>query len=185
MRYAVMLSIVAAGCATTKGSTAPEKRKYVLEMREQALADLFAERPHLEEEIARAPGYATFSNIGTNIILVTTGGGFGVVRNNKTGDDTFMRMAELGVGLGLRFSDFRAVFVFHDQATLERFVSRGWEFGAEAEATARSGDQGGGLERAVTASPKMDIYQLTEAGVALSASISGTKFWKDKDLHDQ
>jgi hypothetical protein len=27
------------------------------------------------------------------------------------------------------------------------------------------------------------IYQLTEAGVALQATIAGTKYWKDKELN--
>jgi hypothetical protein len=29
----------------------------------------------------------------------------------------------------------------------------------------------------------MEIYQFTENGVALQATIQGTKYWKDKDLN--
>jgi lipid-binding SYLF domain-containing protein len=180
--YTIIL-VGLAGCATVKGSTVPEKHKYVLDMRDQTLADLYKDRPEVKTLIDNAPGYGTFSNIGTNIILVTTGGGFGVVHNNKTGADTYMRMAEFGVGLGIGVSDFRAVFVFHEDEVLEKFVTSGWEFGGEADAAVKSGDQGGAVETAATANKRMDIYQLTKNGISLSASVSGTKFWKDEDLH--
>jgi hypothetical protein len=29
----------------------------------------------------------------------------------------------------------------------------------------------------------MEIYQFTEAGIALQATLAGTKYWKDKDLN--
>jgi hypothetical protein len=29
----------------------------------------------------------------------------------------------------------------------------------------------------------MEIYELTESGLALQATIQGTKYWKDKDLN--
>jgi len=29
----------------------------------------------------------------------------------------------------------------------------------------------------------MEIYQFTESGIALQATIAGTKYWKDKELN--
>jgi lipid-binding SYLF domain-containing protein len=46
-----------------------------------------------------------------------------VVRDNQTGRDIYMKMGEFGIGLGLGVKDFRAVFVFHDHATVERFIT--------------------------------------------------------------
>ncbi len=39
------------------------------------------------------------------------------------------------------------------------------------------------METAVTAMPGTKIYQMTDAGVALQATLQGTKFWADKDLN--
>ena len=36
---------------------------------------------------------------------------------------------------------------------------------------------------AATATSGMTIYQMTEAGVVLSATVSGTKYWKDSSLN--
>jgi lipid-binding SYLF domain-containing protein len=171
------------GCATSKGRTPAEKRAYTMTMRDDALAELYKQEPQTREMVKDAAGYGVFSNIGTNIIFVTTGGGFGVVHNNKTGEDTYMKMGEAGVGIGLGITDFRAVFIFHDSGTLNKFVTSGWDFGADAEAVAQSGDQGGGASGAANVSEGMSIYQFTENGIALSASVSGTKYWKDDKLN--
>ena len=50
-------------------------------------------------------------------------------------------------------------------------------------AVAQGGDQGGGVSGAANVSEGMDIYQFTENGISLSATISGTKYWKDKQLN--
>ena len=53
----------------------------------------------------------------------------------------------------------------------------------EGVAVAQGGDQGGGVSGAANVSEGMDIYQFTENGISLSATISGTKYWKDKQLN--
>ena len=171
------------GCASSKGSTPDEKRAYTMTMKNDALAELYKQLPETEQLVKDAAGYGVFSNIGTNLIFVTTGGGFGIVHNNTTGQDTYMKMGRFGVGIGIGVTDFRAVFVFHDERTLDTFVTSGWDFGADAEAVAQGGDQGGGVSGAANVSEGMDIYQFTENGISLSATISGTKYWKDKQLN--
>ena len=42
---------------------------------------------------------------------------------------------------------------------------------------------GAGVGAAGTAMPGTTIYQLTEAGLALQATLQGTKFWADDDLN--
>jgi lipid-binding SYLF domain-containing protein len=93
-----------------------------------------------------------------------------------------MKMGEVGLGLGLGLKDFRAVFIFHDQATMKRFVESGWEFGGHADAAAKASDMGA----AVGGEALLDnitIYQLTESGLALQATIKGTKYWQDSALN--
>jgi lipid-binding SYLF domain-containing protein len=177
------LALVMGGCATAKGSSPAEKRNYALDMAEETLDQLYAQRPEAQEKVRNAAGYGVFSNIGTNIIFVSTGGGYGVVHNNQTGEETFMKMGEVGVGLGLGVKDFRAVFVFHDDEVLEKFVDSGWEWGGEADAAAKSGDQGGAASAAGNVNSGIEVYQFTEAGIALSATVSGTRYWPDKELN--
>jgi lipid-binding SYLF domain-containing protein len=171
-----------AGCSAS-GATPDEKRDNIRTMADDALKRLYREEPGSKAQIEQAAGYGVFSNIGTNVIFVSTGGGYGMVHNNRTGDDTYMKMGEFGVGLGLGLKDFRAVFVFHDLTTLNTFVESGWEFGGEADAAAAAGDKGGSASGAATVASGMTIYQFTENGLALSATVSGTKYWKDDSLN--
>ena len=171
------------GCASSKGNTPEEKRAYTVQMKNDALAELYTQVPEAKQKVSDAAGYGVFSNIGTNIIFVSTGGGFGMVHNNKTGDDTYMKMGEVGVGLGLGVTDFRAVCVFHNESTLHTVVTKGWDFGASGEAAAQSGDQGGAASGAANVAAGMDIYQFTKNGISLSATVSGTKYWKDANLN--
>lgn len=179
----VVLALLLTGCASAQGGSPDERRTYAMDMREAALEELYNARPGTREEIRNAAGYGVFSAIGTNIIFLTTGGGYGVVTNNRTGEETYMRMGEVGVGIGLGVKDFRAVFVFEDEETLTRFVERGWEFGADADAAAKSGDQGGAASAGATSSSGIRVYQFTESGVVLGASVSGTRYWRDTRLN--
>ncbi len=169
------------GCATSGGSTPQEKRKAVLDMRSEVLAELYQLKPATRAEIAAAPGHAVFSNVNINIIFASFGGGYGVARD-KSGKQTFMKMGEAGIGLGLGAKDFRAVFVFRDRASYDRFINSGWEFGGHADAAAKAGSKGA----AVGGEALIDgitVYQLTQSGLALQATVKGTKYWKDDELN--
>ena len=151
-------------------------------MRSEVLSELYKIHPNARAEVAAAPGYAVFSNANINIIFVSFSGGYGVARDNKTGKQIFMKMGEAGIGLGLGVKDFRAIFVFHNRAVLEKFINSGWEFGGHADAAAKAGDKGA----AVGGEAVFDgitIYQITESGLALQATLKGTKYWKDDDLN--
>lgn len=179
----VLVVAGAVGCTGAKGTTVQERRESTLSMEKQALADLYKAKPELEKKVESAAGYGVFSNIGTNIIFVTTGSGYGLVVNNKTGEKTYMKMAEVGVGLGLGVKDFRAVFVFNSEDVLKTFIYSGWEFGAEAEATAKSGEKGGEAGAAGSIAADIEVYQLTKSGLALQANIAGTRYWRNKALN--
>ncbi|NIP25251.1 MAG: hypothetical protein GWN67_12865 [Phycisphaerae bacterium] len=182
----VLLALVVtilAGCRGPGGATPGEKRADVLTMKDNMLAELYEKKPETKAKIANAAGYGTFSNINVNLFLASTGNGYGVVHNNSTGDDTYMKMAMLGVGIGLGVKDFRAVIIFKNQNALNTFVDKGWEFGGHADAAAKSGDAGASANVAGDITSGMEIYQFTEAGVALQATIAGTKYWKDKELN--
>ncbi len=178
----ILLAMLILGCATTGGKMPAEKRQTILAMKNEVLSDLYKLRPDVKAQIASAPGYATFSNVNINIIFASFGGGYGVVKNNKTGKHIYMKMGEVGVGLGLGVKDFRAVFVFHSADSMNRFVEHGWAFGAQADAAAKASDKGAAAGGEITID-NITIYQLTETGLALQATIKGTKYWKDTSLN--
>ena len=178
----IILALVISGCATTGGKTPDEKRQAILSMKNEVLSDLYKVKPDVKAQLASAPGYAVFSNTNVNIILASFGGGYGVVKNNKTAKHTYMNMGEVGIGLGIGAKDFRLVFVFHNKDSMNRFVESGWAFGAQADAAAKASDKGAAVGGEITVD-NMTIYQMTESGLALQATIKGTKFWKDESLN--
>ena len=174
--------LVVSGCSTVKGSTVQERRNYVDTMRNQALQELYKEHPQARQQVADAAGYAVFSNINTNLIFVTTSGGYGVA-TRKGGGKTYMKMAGGGLGLGAGLRDMRLIMIFRKNHDLENFMDNGWDVSGQAGATAQSDDQGGSVN--VIKSVDFDIvsYELTKAGVALEATIDGMKFWQDEELN--
>lgn len=178
----MVLALFIGGCATTGGTTPAEQRQSTLSMKNEVLTDLYKLKPDVKAQISKAPGYAVFSNANLNLVFASFGGGYGVAKNNKSGKYTYMKMGEVGVGLGLGVKDFRAVFVFHTAESMNNFVEKGWAFGAQADAAAKASDKGAAAGGEVTID-NITIYQLTESGLALQATIKGTKYWKDEKLN--
>jgi lipid-binding SYLF domain-containing protein len=163
--------------------TPAEQRSEIQKMRRETLARLYKVHPAAKTAIQQAAGYAVFSNVGINLILLSAAGGSGVAHNNRTGKDTYMKMVSGGLGFGLGVKDFRGVFVFSTPDKLETFINSGWEASAQADAAAKAGDKGGALAGAITVAPGVTLYQLTESGLALQATIQGTKYYKNDDLN--
>lgn len=177
---ALSLALLLEACAI--GRSPQEQRAAVLAMHDEVLTELYRIHPPARAEIEAAPGYAVFSNANVNLVLASFSGGRGVVQDRQSGRQTFMKMAEAGLGLGLGLKDFRAVFVFRDHATLVRFVERGWEFGGHADAAAKVAGQGGAVGGELLIDG-IRVYQITRTGLALQATVKGSKYWKDEALN--
>jgi lipid-binding SYLF domain-containing protein len=177
----VLITLVTA-CMSPKGNTVVEKRQSIQVMRSETLAQLYKVHPYAKTQIKQAAGYAVFSNVGVNLFLLSTASGWGVVRDNKTGRNTYMKMYSAGIGPGLGIKDFRGVFVFTSKSALTRFVEDGWDASAQADAAAKSGGKGDSWAGSVDIAPGIKLYQLTQNGLALQATIQGTKCWKDDEL---
>jgi lipid-binding SYLF domain-containing protein len=160
-----------------------DKRAEIRKMREDTLARLYQLHPAAKAKVAGAYGYAVFSNAGVNLVLLSVAAGRGIARDNKAGKDVYMKMLSGGVGLGLGVKDFRGVFIFKTKKAFTDFVEDGWEGGVHADAVAKAGKAGGAAEGAITVSKDMELYQITENGLALEATIQGTKYFKDSDLN--
>lgn len=160
-----------------------DDRQEVLDMRKEVLAKLYKEEPDVKDKIVDAKGYAVFSNIGINLVFFSAAGGNGVVHNNATGKNTYMKMGSAGIGIGLGVKDFSAVFIFHTHDALSDFIEHGWDFSGQADVAAKSGKKGAEGSKAVTVVNGVSIYQMTENGLALQATLQGTKYWLDSDLN--
>ncbi len=173
-------SLSFAGEDVTLEPKTPEQWRQYLEFRQtQVLDELYDLRPEVKQELERAEGYAVFTNFGLKMLVVGVAAGRGIVRDNKTGTDTYMRMGQGSVGFGIGIKDFRAVFVFQDRKVLENFITNGWSFGGEVDAAVKGADVGAAASGAIRVAPGLRVYQLTENGLALDVGINGTKYWKD------
>ena len=177
---------VAAGLFSAKGDNPEEQRTKVRKDRDEMLEKLYVKYPEVKDKIKKAAGYGTFNNKNVNLFFVSSGTGYGMVVNNKTSKETFMAMGSLGGGLGLGAKDLSVVIIFKDAKTMTEFVENGWQFGGEASAAAKAGENGGDAAKeggVDTGANLFEIYQMTDTGIALQATIAGTKYWKDKNLN--
>ena len=180
-----LLALAALGACTATGLAArdPEvRRQAILDMRNETLTELYTLRPDTEAQIFEAVGFAVFSNADINLLVTSIGGGIGVVRNNRSGEDVFLRMGEVGVGPGAGVTDARLIMVFHDVAALNRFTEAGITFGSDIDAAARAGELGAAIGAEAIAD-NVTVYQITESGLALQATIQATRYWWDPDLN--
>ena len=103
--------------------------------------------------------------------------------DNAAGKETFMKMVEVQAGLGMGIKKFNVIFVFGNSEVLNDFVESGWQFGGQATAAAKYKEEGDALAGAVSVSPGVWIYQLTDKGLALELTLKGTRYYKDEDLN--
>jgi len=165
------------------GKSPNELKNERIQLSHETLDLLYKHAPSAKSMIANSYGYATFANVGVNALFVSVEGGKGLAKVNSNGNITYMNMASGGVGLGLGIKDFRIVFLFETKKAFDFFVQQGWEANAQADAAAKIRGDGDALNAAITVAPGVRIYKLTENGLALSATIQGTKYWADGDLN--
>ncbi len=181
----LLLAALVDGTTANAKSDPATARAEIRSMRDTVLTELYKLHPEAKSKIKKAAGYAVFSNVGVNLVFASFAGGHGlVVKDGLFSDtETFMKMGSAGIGLGLGVKDFRAVFVFEDKGKLAAFVDKGWDFSGQADAAAKSDDKGKAFAGAHTVMPGVEVYQITKNGLALQATLQGTKYWRDKDLN--
>jgi len=178
-----MLTAVLLFSGFWSGKSDTELRESRQKESKEVLSLLYKYAPSARREIANSYGYATFTNVGVNLVLLSAEGGTGLAHDNKTGKNIYMNMGSGGVGFGLGVKDFRAIFLFKNKKVFVTFVNKGWEANAQADAAAKVGKKGGAINAAITVAPGIRLYKLTQNGLALQATIQGTKYWKDSDLN--
>jgi len=181
----VLLSFGLMSCSTPKKTAAEKeaKRASVGEMASQTLNQLYAKHPEAKNALTSSAGYAVFSDFGFKVWTLGGANGKGMAVNNSTKKDTFMKMMEFQPGMGLGASKFRLVFLFDTEEAYHKFVSTEWELGANAMATAKTQNTGGGLEGATQCAKGVKMYQLDESGLIVGVSLTAARFSQDKELN--
>jgi len=160
-----------------------EEKSEIRKAVKETLTELYKVAPSAKKATSKSAGYAVFNNFGMKIFFAGSGTGKGIVFDNKTKKQTFMKMIELQAGLGFGIKKFKLVWVFENYKDLDQFINSGWEMGAQTSAAAKYDDKGDAFAGALSVSPGIWLYQITDDGLALELTVKGTKYYKDDDLN--
>ena len=173
--------------ATAFAAASPDKidkqRAEIDTLSEKALHRLYEKVPSAQNVIKNCYAYATLSNTGIKLGLFGDAHGRGLAVNNATNEKVYMRMKEMGIGLGIGIKEYDLIFVIGTEKAWNSFISGDIKFASSAEASASDGQAGGAIEGASIAANGVWVYQITKKGLALDASIKGTKIYADKKLN--
>ena len=182
--FALTLLLFVFTASTVEAASVAEQRKQIDELSAKTLEKLYAKYPHARQVINECYAYATLSNSGVKVLFVGSSHGRGVAVNNQSGERVYLRMKELSAGLGLGAKEYNLIFLLNTREAWENFIAGKIRFGASAEASANDGVSGGTVEGAEYVAPGVWLFQMTTKGLALEATLKGTKIYKDKKLND-
>jgi len=174
----LLMSVAAASAATVQ-----ENRDTIRKMRTDTLQKLYDVHPTAQGAIRSSYGYAVFDNSDVQLGFVGGGAGYGLALINSTGGEIFMKTVEGSVGIGLGVKNYMLVFVFETPKAFTDFTSTGWEWGGQATAAATDSIAGDSVQGAISVGPGVWVYQVTDKGLELTATIRGIHYYKDADLN--
>ena len=173
----------ATALAATNQEKIDKERAQIESLADKALQNLYEKVPSSKNVIKNCYAYATLSNTGIKLGILGDAHGRGLAINNTTGEKVYMRMKEMGIGIGLGVKEYDLIFVIGTEKAWNAFIAGDLKFASSAEASASDGQAGGAIEGASIAANGVWVYQMTKKGLALDASIKGTKIYADKKLN--
>jgi lipid-binding SYLF domain-containing protein len=160
-----------------------KERGAVRKMRSDALAAIYKQKPELKAKVEAAPGYAVFTDYGVTLFFVGGAGGSGIAVDKNSKKETFMSMGQASVGIGLGVKDVRLLLVFKTQKAFDYFVDKGWEFGGGGSVSAAVNDKGASDAAGADFGKQVEKYGIAKNGLMFETTLSGTKYWKSKELN--
>jgi lipid-binding SYLF domain-containing protein len=180
---AIAAGMLCAQLAVAEDAKTPEaKRAELRKMCDDSLATLYKAKPELKVKVAAAAGYGCFTSFGMSF-FVGGAGGQGLVHENGKNHDVYMKMGQASGGLDFGVKKYREVMVFWNAKTMEQFVTKGWEVGGSAEATATAKGKGGTTEQNASTSESLEIFPISDTGLAIGVAAAARKYWKDDELN--
>ena len=180
---AASLMALSFGAHAQDESAIMQGRQQVREAAQDTLSTLYEYQPSARYAVEHAAGYAVFSTFGIKLLFAGGQQGKGMVVNNRTHRQTFMKMVGVQAGLGFGVAKTRLVFIFETVSAMQSFINQGWEFGASGSLAAAADGQGGMFTGAASAAPGVYVYQITDTGLAAQITATGQKFFKDDALN--
>lgn len=164
-----------------------KQRKAFDQNKIDALKEMYEAYPESKAQMSKSYAYAAFANTGMNLFVVASGNGGGKAHNNTTGEEFYVKMMSYGAGVGIGYKKYFAVFLFADEAAYDNFLESGWSADGQADATADSGKEGEGGSVAVgmTVARGVTLYQVADKGLAVQATVQGTKFVVADELNGE
>jgi lipid-binding SYLF domain-containing protein len=165
--------------------TAAQQKKIddMHKMRDETLERLYKEKPEVRDEIAKAVGYGVFDASQVNIVLFLGASGRGLLVDNKSGKETFMKMKRAGTGPGIGYKSYYQIIVFKSRGVFEQFEKVGADVGAGADATIKRKGGGTSIDGSVSFNPELSVYQFTDSGMLLQANWGGVAYLPDTELN--
>ncbi|HYX20948.1 MAG TPA: YSC84-related protein [Thermoanaerobaculia bacterium] len=143
-----------------------------------ALDKLLKENANAKELYDKAYGWAAFDNLKLGFFF-SGGGGKGVAVDKKTSKRTYMDMGSVGFGLAFGGKKYDVVFLFQTKASFDAFVEKGWQ--AQGSASGTAGNAQGGAQTGFANG--MAIYQISSTGLMANVDLTGSKYFRSKDLN--
>jgi len=186
MKFSRILGIGALSLSLVAGNafaaTKAEKQAEALKATAAALERFKAKQPDLKETLAKVPGYAVFTTYAVSFIIGGSGG-TGVVHDNATKKNTFMKLGGASAGFQLGAVENDVLVIFKTAKAMEGFVTNGWAASGGVTAGAAAGDKGGGGGQGASATGDVQTLTLTKNGIEAGLAIGGVKAWKDDELN--
>ena len=180
--FLVLGAAVLAGCASPDGNTAAEKKAFTLKKRDVAMAELAVRDPSAKATIDAAPGYLFLSCFGIHPGFGTFANGYGVIQDNKTGKQVFIRMSRFCIGPGLAVKGYYAVVTVPTEEAMTALETGPWYGTAFAEASFQFGKTGGSAAAEAT-NKAQHAWMWTHTGVSLELAAGGGKVWPVEELN--
>ena len=177
---ALAMSFLASGAYAKEDKAT--KQAEVQKKTQAALERFYKAKPELKDATAKAPGYAIFTTYGFSFIVGGEGGS-GLVHDNKTKHNTYMKVGGGSAGLQLGASQTEVLIVFKTAAAMSNFINNGWTAGGAATASAGAGSATAGGGKGETEMGDAATYTMTKNGLEVGLAAGVSKFWKDKDLN--
>jgi len=186
---ALLASILLSGCQSTgqdgKSLTPIEiiqKRDATLKMSKVGLDALIKQKPDVRKEIDQAAGYAVFTTINVNIVLLVVARGEGVLFDKRRREPIYMQALKTGEGLGAGYQDQYQVAIFKTPGAIDQFLLTsidGHRGGIDVDANFSAGS--GGTIRSFN--PEITFYTVGLSGYDLQANYGGTLYLVDQQIN--